>query len=200
MRDGTVGFERGLAPFGLGERDLAREGWALWTYDRSGTGLSPTSPDPSLAPGNPAHIADWLAVLARARLVGLPIVALSWSSGIIPVLNAISQGIGPDALVDGEGPSDRRSLVPPRGPKSIEMQQRDPWNDALWMGLEAEKMISKFRGPYARLQGEQDHVHGGMTMHANRMWTAANPLNVRFGPPSDYRAIYMVIRLRCLRR
>ena len=89
------GIRQGMAPFGLGERDLAREGWALWTYDRSGTGRSPSSPDPDLSPGNPAHLADWLAVLARARLVGIPVVALSWSSEIVPVLKGISEGFAP---------------------------------------------------------------------------------------------------------
>jgi hypothetical protein len=178
------GIGQGLSPFGLGERDLAREGWELWTYDRAGTGRSPAARDPSLSPGNAAHMEDWRAMLAHVRGSSLPVVAMSWSAGVLPVLRAAAEGDRPDALVDAEGPADRWSLVPPRGPKAIEMGARDPWNDQAWTDLEPVRLLPKLSRPYARLQAEQDHLHGQMSLHAERMWAAAQAFALPTWPPS----------------
>lgn len=162
------GRRQGLSPFGLGLADLLDQGYAVYLYDRAGTGKSPA--DGPLTPGNAAHVEDWRAVLALARQEGLPVLAVSWSAGLLPVLRAAARGERPDALVDGEGPADRWSLVPPEG---NELSDRDPWRDALWAGLEPVALISTLDVPYARLQAELDHVHGAMHEHARRLVAAA---------------------------
>ncbi len=162
------GRRLGLAPVGLDVEDLARAELGLFVYDRAGTGDSPA--DGPLTPGNPAHTEDWRAALARARSEGLPVLALTWSSGVIPVLRATAAGARPDALIDAEGPADRWSLVPPEG---NELSRRDPWAEALWEGLEPARLLPALGAPYARLQAEQDHVHGPMHEHARRMLAAA---------------------------
>jgi hypothetical protein len=123
-------------------------------------------------------------MLAHVRRAGLPVVALSWSAGVLPVLRAATEGERPDALVDGEGPADRWSMVPPRGPKAIEMGRRDPWNDQTWTNLEPARLLASLSRPYARLQAEQDHLHGPMSLHAERMWAAAEAADLQVWPPS----------------
>ncbi len=173
---GHAGFEGGrrlgLQPFGLSVEQLNRRGLDVWLYDRSGTGDSPAGPLGYLTPGNPEHRRDWEVVLDAARVEGLPLVALTWSGGIVPVLAAAARGNRPDALVDGEGPVDRFSLLPPpgfRGSEGSELRERDPWDDAAWEDVEALRMIEHLQGPYARLQGMPDHVHGEMGLHAERI-------------------------------
>jgi hypothetical protein len=168
------GLRTGLAPFGLGLNDLIRRGWAVWLYDRSGAGLSPPGPHPGLAPGNPDHVEDWIAVLEEARAEGLPVVALSWSAGLIPILAAATRGHRPDALIDGEAPVDRWSLLPPAGGRPREgLAERDLWRPADWEGSEALGLIAQLDRPYARLQATRDHMHGEMTHHADRIEAAA---------------------------
>jgi len=178
-----AGFEGGrrlaLKPYGLSLDQLLRRGLGVWLYDRSGTGDSPPGPGGQLTPGNPEHRRDWQAVLAAARADGLPVIALTWSGGIVPVLGAAARGHAPDALVDGEGPVDRWSLIPPpgfRGSEGSELRTRDPWDDAVWSDLEPLRLLSHLGGPYARLQGTPDHVHGDMVLHAERIQTAAEAL------------------------
>lgn len=162
------GRRTALTPLGLGLGDLADQGLGLVLYDRAGTGGSPEAGP--LTPGNRAHVEDFRAALALARQEGLPVIALSWSAGLLPVLRAAAEGDRPDALVDAEGPADRWSLVPPEG---NELSTRDPWDDRLWRGLEPVALIGALERPYARLQAEIDHVHGPMTEHARRMLAAA---------------------------
>ena len=171
-----AGFEGGrrlgLQPFGLSVEQLLGRGLDVWLYDRSGTGDSPAGPRGYLTPGNPEHRRDWEVVLDEARVKGLPLVALTWSGGIVPVLAAATRGHRPDALVDGEGPVDRFSLLPPpgfRGSEGSELRDRDPWDDQAWYDVEAMQMLQHLRAPYARLQGTPDHVHGEMTLHARRI-------------------------------
>ncbi|MCA9711635.1 MAG: hypothetical protein KDK70_37715, partial [Myxococcales bacterium] len=163
----------GVSPFGVGLKDLFGLGWAVYVYDRAGTGRSP--PDGPLRPGNPAHIDDWRAVLALARGEGRPVVALTWSAGVLPVLGAIAMGEPPDALVDAEAPADRWSLVPPEG---NELSTLDPWLDASWAGMEPVSYLGDLSIPYARLQAQEDHVHGPMAEHARRMVAAARRAGV----------------------
>jgi len=186
------GLATALAPFGLAVSDLTRRGWAVWLYDRAGTGRSPPAGD--LLPGNPAHTEDWRAVVRHVRssegrsgedrcsVERPPVVALSWSSGILPVLRAARSGDRPDALVDGEAPADRWSLVPPSGAKAPRLRQRDPWDDAAWDGLEAVAMLPTLERPYARLQAHFDHVHGVMHTHARRLQAAATAAGLPSAP------------------
>ncbi len=95
-----------------------------------------------------------------------------------------------EALVDGEGPADRWSLVPPAG---NELSSRDPWDDVAWDGIEARTLLPSLAVPYARLQAERDHLHGTMTHHARRMDEAAaaagllsRPLRVVEGDLRDH--------------
>lgn len=162
------GRRMALTPLGLGLGDLADLGLGLYLYDRAGSGGSPEAGP--LTPGNPAHTEDFCAVLALAREEGAPVIALSWSAGLLPVLRAAAEGHRPDALVDAEGPADRWSLVPPEG---NELSARDPWDDRLWGGLEPVALIGALDRPYARLQAEIDHVHGAMTEHGRRILAAA---------------------------
>ncbi len=164
---------------------LVQAGWVLWLYDRLGTGDSPAGGrlrrQGWLAPGNAAHIADWRAVLQRARQEGPLVVAVSWSSGILPVLRSSEV---PDALVDVEAPADRWSLVPPRprDRRGAGPWDGDPWDDAAWEGIEPRRLIAKLGVPYVRLQGANDHVHGAMTLHAERMVQAARSAGVPVRP------------------
>ncbi len=155
-----------LAFLGLVPDDLVREGWAVWLFDRSSAGDTRPRPELGDVPGSPEHVADWRAVLDRARGEGVPVVALTWSAGIVPVLLAASAGDRPDALVDAEAPVDRWSLFHPRGKGPVDL---DRWQDAHWEGIEAIRLLGDLRRPYARLQGTHDHVHGPMTIHAERM-------------------------------
>jgi hypothetical protein len=109
------------------------------------------------------------------------VVALTWSAGLLPVLQAAAQGRRPDAVVDAEAPADRWSLLPPeeafrqgRAPEQARaLQQWDPWQDSLWSELEAVRLLASLQAPYARLQAVDDHVHGTMHEHAARMVSAA---------------------------
>jgi len=182
------GRQQRLRPLGVSLDDLTRRGWAVWFYDRAGTGDSPPAPLRSgwraaepLAPGNPAHTADWRAVLAAAQAEGAPVVALSWSAGIVPVLAAAARGHRPDALVDAEAPADRWSLVPPR-PSAL--AGLDPWDDAAWAGWEPVALLPKLGCAYARLQAEQDHVHDRMHEHAHRMTAAAAAAGLEVRAPA----------------
>ncbi len=164
-----------LAYFGLGVPDLTERGWAVWVYDRSGTGQTAAGRHTAgtalgLVPGNPDHVADWTAMLQRARAEGPPVIALSWSAGIIPVLRAAAEGQAPDGLVDGEAPVDRWSLHHPKGHGPA---GKDPWRDEDWAGIEAVRLVGELGVPYARLQASDDHVHGAMDEHARRIMAAA---------------------------
>ena len=172
-----------LAYFGLGVPDLTDRGWAVWVYDRSGTGSTAGSAL-GLVPGNPDHVDDWTAVLQRARAEGPPVIALSWSAGIIPVLRAAADGHAPDALVDGEAPVDRWSLFHPKGHGPA---GKDPWCDEDWDGIEAVQLVGRLGVPYARLQAADDHVHGPMHEHARRIVAAARasgctPMDLEISP------------------
>jgi hypothetical protein len=164
-------------PFGPLMPLLAEADWGVWLYDRAGTGESPSprrlpgwrGAHP-LAPGHPAHTRDWKVVLERARQEGVPVIALSWSAGVVPVLRAAAAGARPDALVDGEGPADRWSIVPPGG---NELAALDPWNEADWEGWEPRALMGSLGVPYARLQAERDHIHDRELHHARRLHAAA---------------------------
>ncbi|MDP7110624.1 MAG: hypothetical protein QGH45_01605 [Myxococcota bacterium] len=184
------GRRLGLGPFGTAAGDLVLRGWSVWSYDRAGTGDSAPAADARLTPGNPAHDADWRAVLGQARADGCPRVALTWSGGLVAALRAAARGDRPEALVDGAGPADRWSLVPPAG---NELSSRDPWDDVAWDGIEARTLLPSLAVPYARLQAERDHLHGTMTHHARRMDEAAaaagllsRPLRVVEGDLRDH--------------
>jgi hypothetical protein len=184
-----AGFEGGrrlgLQPFGLTVDPLLRRGLSVWLYDRSGTGDSAAGPRGELTPGNPEHRREWEAVLAAARSEGLPVVALTWSGGLVPVLAAATRGHAPDALVDGEGPVDRWSLIPPpgfRGSEGSELRARDPWDDRAWIDVEPLRLLGHLDAPYARLQGTPDHVHGDLTLHAERIVAAAGALGLPIRP------------------
>lgn len=164
----TGGCRQELGHFGLGLQNLSARGWAVYLYDRAGTGASAQSGP--LTPGNPAHTDDYTAVLRTAQGEGPPVVALSWSAGGIPVLRAALLGDRPHAWIDVEGPADRWSLFPPAG---NELSIRDPWRDASWRMMEPVRMIQRLKRPYARLQACVDHVHGEMDVHAERMIDAA---------------------------
>jgi len=176
------GCKAELGAFGLGLKDVISRGWAVYLFDRAGTGAS--AAEGALTPGNPAHTADYTAVLRLAREEELPVVALSWSAGGIPVLRAAMLGDRPDSWVDVEGPADRWSLVPPQG---NELSERDLWRDASWAMLEPIRMIRRFERPYARLQATRDHLHGDMILHAERMVAAATSagLPVHIGLPLE---------------
>jgi hypothetical protein len=178
----TGGCSAELSPFGLGLNDILANGWAVYLFDRAGTGASPAAGP--LTPGNPAHTADYTAVLRVARDEEVPVVALSWSAGGIPVLRAALRGDRPDAWVDAEGPADRWSLIPPGG---NELSARDPWRDGSWAMLEPARMIRRLERPYARLQATRDHVHGDMVIHADRMVAAASRagLPIHTTPPLE---------------
>ena len=156
-----------LRPFGLSSEQITSIGYSIWLYDRSGTGDSPPGSNFKLTPGNTDHRNDWMALLTMARQTDLPVVAMSWSSGIVPVLAACGEGLLPDAIIDGEGPADRWSLIPP--PPSNELADRDLWSDRVWQGIEPLDLLVHFSGPYVRIQGAVDHVHGRMIVHGERM-------------------------------
>lgn len=168
-----------FTPFGAGIHDVVGLGFAVYLYDRAGTGDSPAAGP--LGPGNPAHDEDWRAVLAMARQEGLPVVALSYSAGVLPVLRAAAAGVRPDALVDAEAPADRWSLVPPYG---NDLSALDCWDDAAWAGIEPVRLLPSLGAPYARLQAELDHVHGPMPEHARRMIEAARRAGLTVRDPA----------------
>ena len=166
---------------------LLEEKWGVWLYDRAGTGDSPPPPrlpgwrgDHPLAPGHPAHTHDWIAVLERARREGVPVIALSWSAGVVPVLRAAAAGVRPDALIDGEGPADRWSLVPPWG---NELAMLDPWRASDWAGWEPRALVGSLGCPYGRLQAERDHIHDRDRHHARRLLDAAAQAGLSVRPP-----------------
>jgi len=161
VHGGGSGVDQGLAPFGLSEAALAEVGLAAWTFARS-EGARP--------PGSPETVAETRAVLALALAEGPPVVLLTWSAGLVPALRAAVALGDPRivALVDGEGPADRWSLVPP-GVADHPLAALDPWDDAPWEGAEAIAHIAAFTGRYLRVQAEDDHVHGPHAWHAARL-------------------------------
>jgi len=163
-----------MRPFGLSAHQLTETGWAVWMADRTGTGDSDRVGGVDLSPGNSMHDEDWRAVLQRVRSTspsGVPVVALTWSAGLIPVLRGMACGVGPDALVDGEGPVDRWSLRWPAQARAQGLDRWDLWDGSTWDGLEAVDLVAKATTPlpYVRLQGTRDHAHGWMTDHAVRL-------------------------------
>jgi hypothetical protein len=166
---GLLGGRRlGLRPLGIRPADLAEMGLATVLFDRSGTGDSAPGPLFDPRPGGPEARADWAALLDRARAEGRPILALSWSSGIVPVLQAAARGHRPDALLDAEGPADRFSLQAP-----AQHPLPSPFADHPWAEIEPVALIGRLGVPYRRLQGDPDHVHGSYTDHARRLVEAA---------------------------
>ncbi len=122
------------------------------------------------APGNPVHVADTAAILDLARAeagrLGVPLDVLTWSGGLVAAVHAGLEGVR--RLVDVEGPVDRYSLVPP-GLPAHEWFRAEVYDDAVWDGREVLAGIEGFTradGRYVRVQGEADHVHGHVDLHA----------------------------------
>jgi hypothetical protein len=165
VHGGDSGVAQGLRPFGLSEAALAESNMAAWTFARS-EGARP--------PGSIESVEETRAVLVRALGEGRPVALLTWSAGVIPALRAANALGDPRVclLVDGEGPCDRWSLVPPNQPDNP-LARIDPGDERSWAGKEAVAMLPAFNGRYIRLQAEDDHVHGKMWWHARRMLAAA---------------------------
>jgi hypothetical protein len=165
VHGGESGVRQGLAPFGLSEAALAEQGLAAWTFERS-EGHRP--------PGSLETVAETRAVLVEALREGPPVALLTWSAGIVAGARAAVALKDPRvvAIIDGEGPADRFSLVPPGHPENP-FAAVDPFDDKAWVGKEAVAAIATFPGRYLRLQAWPDHVHGGMAWHARRMVAAA---------------------------
>jgi hypothetical protein len=151
VHGGGPGIAQGLRPFGLDEG--AWPELAVWTFDRS---------DSWRAPGNPVHVADTRAVVRAAAAEGVPVGLLTWSAGLIPALLAREPAA---FLVDVEGPVDRWSLVAP-GTEEEWGEVEDP---AGWADREAVALLPGWKAPYVRVQGTEDHQHGGMVWHARRV-------------------------------
>jgi len=169
-----------LAFLGLSVADLTERGCSVWLYHRDPLADRSRRPELGQAPHADEQIADWRALLRRAREDGAPVVALTWSASVLVVLRAAAAGDRPDALVDAEAPSDRWALFHPRGkgPSGL-----DRWKDDDWEGLEAWPLMPELQRPYARLQAAHDHVHGPMTLHAERMVAAARASGVAVREP-----------------
>jgi hypothetical protein len=163
-----------LDPFGLSSAALVERSIAVVCFDRSGTGRS-SAPGVSLAPGNPLHVEDLQAVhdALCQRVPGVPVGALSWSSGLLSVLRA---GRRFAFVVDGEAPAERLSLRPPDDaglPRDPRLEARALHEDLAWEGLEPARLLGGLSCPYHRLQGALDHVHGHQWHHASVMLDAA---------------------------
>jgi len=169
-----------LGFLGVGVADLVERDWAVWLYHRDPLSDRSRRPELGQAPHSDEQVADWQALLARTREDGCPVVALTWSAGVLVALRAAAAGHRPEALVDAEAPSDRWALFHPRGkgPRGL-----DRWDDEVWESLEAADLLPLLRRPYARLQAAHDHVHGAMTLHAERMVAAARSGGVAVREP-----------------
>lgn len=166
------GTELLLRPFGLNPDDLP--GVAVWSWDRAGTGA--TRGATSLAPGNPLHTAEAAALFAHAASNRRPTGWLTFSAGSLAPLLARTPAL---FFIDGESPSDRRSLAPGRpfgllsDPLGAELAHLDPGQDAAWAGREPYRLLAELPCPYHRLQAEIDHAHGRCALHARVMLDAA---------------------------
>ncbi|MCB9744705.1 MAG: hypothetical protein H6741_26970 [Alphaproteobacteria bacterium] len=180
------GLTTGLQPFGLRPEDLPR--FAIWAWDRSGTGA--TRGDGPLAPGQARHAEEAAAVWDLAAAEGCPTGWLSFSAGLVAPLLALPE-TDPAFFVDGEGPADRRSLSwrPPGGllrhPLGAELAHLSKLDDAAWAGREPWRLIAGLRAPYHRLQAALDHAHGEMVLHARVMLEAAPGAPTLNGRPWD---------------
>lgn len=178
------GTELLLRPFGLEPRDLPDI--AVWAWDRSGTGA--TRGVCSLAPGNPWHTEEAAALFERAAEDGAPRGWLSFSAGsLAPLLSAMPMAF----FIDGESPSDRRSLAPGRpfgllsDPLGAELAHLDPTAEAAWEGREPYRLLAGLPCPYHRLQAAIDHAHGRCVLHARVMLDAAPGTPLFNGAPFD---------------
>jgi len=194
------GIGDGLRLFGLTPGTLAERGWAVWLFDRTGTGGSAGAPGRTeqtvLAPGNPVHAEDAAAVWARAASEGLPTGWLTWSAGVIPALLSLDR-CAPAFLVDAEAPADALSLRPPSRPGrllgalDLERDHLSDGADSTDSPPEPYRLLAELPCPYHRLQAAIDHQHGRCPLHARVMLDAA-PTDARLnGSPWDG-------RLRCL--
>jgi len=173
------GIADGLRLFGLTPGELAERGWAVWLFDRTGTGGSAGAPgraeQTALAPGNPVHAEDAAAVWARAASEGLPTGWLTWSAGVIPALLSLDR-CAPAFLVDAEAPADALSLRPPSRPGrllgALDLE-RDHLSDGADSPPEPYRLLAGLPCPYHRLQAAIDHQHGRCPLHARVMLDAA---------------------------
>ncbi|MBK9366543.1 MAG: hypothetical protein IPN01_09485 [Deltaproteobacteria bacterium] len=159
-----------LGPFGLRPRDLP--GVTIWAWDRRGTGRS--RGETFLAPGNPQHVEEAEALFGHAARAAGRVGWLTFSGGLVAPLLALKT-TDPAFFVDGEGPSDRRSMSPgrPQGllsdPLGAELRHLNPEDDAAWAYREPYRLVGALRCPYHRLQAAWDHAHGPMALHARVM-------------------------------
>ncbi|MCK6522445.1 hypothetical protein L6R49_13520 [Myxococcota bacterium] len=160
----------GLSPFGL--RPSALPGITIWAWDRRGTGAR--RGETFLAPGNPQHVEEAEALFQRAARGAARVGWLTFSGGLVAPLLAL-KGTAPAFFVDGEGPSDRRSMSPgrPQGllsdPLGAELRHLSPEDDSVWAFREPYRLVGALSCPYHRLQAAWDHAHGPMALHARVM-------------------------------
>ncbi len=168
VHGGESGIAQGLAFLGLPEN--AFPSLAVWTFARTEATFR--------TPGNPVHVGDTLAVIEAARAEGLRVGLLAWSGGLVNALLAARRVGEIDFLVDCEGPVDRWSLVPP-GEDDHPLAQLSPNDEAAWADREAVTLLPAFPGRYLRVQGQPDHVHGGLDLHARRVAAFGERIDVR---------------------
>ncbi len=168
VHGGESGIAQGLSFLGMPEN--AFPSLVVWTFARTEATFR--------TPGNPVHVADTLAVIEAAHAEGLRVGVLSWSGGLVNALLAARRVGEIDFLVDCEGPVDRWSLVPP-GEADHPLAQLSPNDEAAWADREAVTLLPTFTGRYLRVQGQPDHVHGSVDLHARRVAMFGERIDVR---------------------
>jgi len=161
-----------LRLFGLTPDQVVEAGFEVWTWDRSGTGLSRGRED--LAPGNLRHVREAVAVW-QAASASRPAGWLCYSAGLVPVLLALPE-IRPAFVVDAEAPADRLSMQagdPAANPFFQERSFRAGLDDEAWAWREPWRLVGALEAPYHRLQAEVDHQHGRCVLHARVLLDAA---------------------------
>ena len=162
-----------LRLFGLSPHEVVDAGFQVWTWDRTGTGLSRGRED--LAPGNLRHVEEAVGVwqlASRDRPAGW----LSYSAGLVPVLLGLDR-MQPAFVVDAEAPADRLSMQagdPAANPFFQERSFRAGLDDEAWTWREPWRLLGWLDAPYHRLQAELDHQHGRCALHARILLEAAS--------------------------
>lgn len=164
---------------GFSPNELAKFGYAVIHYDRSGHGQS-------VGVNNYGGLDDQddlktvIEYLKSQDFVdheNIGVISLGFGLSIAAGTLGRYPSIGVRYLIDWEGPSNRLNIS--QFDKSEDFSQFESTNDTFWNPREPYKTIRNFTGKYLRIQGSIDHFQGTDMSHAIEMINSATNVTHR---------------------